>query len=361
MKLLVFKVNQLGDNVVFLPALQHLVERFPDWQVSIITSNLAAPLYRTTLPTVNVLTFETLQFNTLWKSPAILLNQIRKMRSLQPDVCLVTNDQGNVANFIARLTPASIRIGPDFSDIHLGFLLSHRVHLDPSDSTAQHNWQLVQSLLGNLNLPPLPLTPSPPNLEAFGKDPHGAIVIHPEASLPYQHWPLASYLHLANLLSKTHSVIWVCNTLAPPGDLNPNIQIRNPDSLASLISCLAGASFFVGNNSGPMHLASALAIPAVIPCGPSALNWDPEWNRHHMELLREPLLPCQPCDTVRKAAKSCKNTDSPLACLKRWSAETVHAKILSRLKSSQSKPPLQNHNSHARPPQTPDSPLEPQH
>ena len=45
MKLLVFKLNHLGDNVVLLPGLQALRARFPDWQLTIITTPELRALY----------------------------------------------------------------------------------------------------------------------------------------------------------------------------------------------------------------------------------------------------------------------------------------------------------------------------
>jgi ADP-heptose:LPS heptosyltransferase len=44
MNLALFKVNNLGDNIVFLPVVQALRKRFPDWRLMVFTSPAAAEL-----------------------------------------------------------------------------------------------------------------------------------------------------------------------------------------------------------------------------------------------------------------------------------------------------------------------------
>ena len=45
MKIVVFKANHLGDNVVFLSGIQALRARFPDWQLTIVTTPNERVLY----------------------------------------------------------------------------------------------------------------------------------------------------------------------------------------------------------------------------------------------------------------------------------------------------------------------------
>jgi heptosyltransferase-2 len=336
MRCLIFKINQLGDNVVFLSSLQELLKRDSDCQISLVTSPLAAPLYQTTLPQIRLLTYPTTDFNSAWKNPLRLLNLAKTLRAEAPDACLVANDQGNVAHLLARLSGAPLRIGPLNPHLPLRPLLTHRVPLDPKATTARHNWHLISEFLHLRGLGRLEGTPPPPDLSAFGVDPHGTVVIHPEASRAYQRWPAERYLALANHLAETSSmrVTWIHYSDHPPHTLHPTIRLLQPPDLATLVRCLAGARFFIGNNSGPMHLASALGIPSVIPIGPSAYNWDPEWHREGFDLLREPVLPCQPCDSFQGPVGVCRHSIQPMQCLDRWSVNAVYDRVIQRLTSS---------------------------
>jgi ADP-heptose:LPS heptosyltransferase len=332
--LLIFKVNQLGDNVVFLPLVQSLFARLSDWKIRLVTSPVAAPLYRTTLPQIELIVHETGPFNRAWRHPAWLAALIREFRRHPADTCLLGNDQGNVAHLLSRVTGASLCVGPHIPGRWLGPLLHERVPGVPDESAAMQNWQLGQRLLATLGQPALTARPPAPDLSGFGKADHGAILIHPGASRPYQRWPLERFVELANHLSESQATLWIHQGHEAEKRLAPAVARVTPGSLPEFIRCLAGARLFVGNNSGPMHLASALGVPGVIPSGPSSFNWDPEWHRDRFDLLREPLLPCQPCDKPAGPVGRCLNRDQPMACLERWSVTSVHQRVMGRLKES---------------------------
>src|SRR5262245_17467722 len=101
MRLLIFKVNQLGDNVVFLPVAQWLEKFLPGSKITILTSPTAAPLYESCAPNLRVLAEPTSEFNGAWKHPVTLVRLRRLVRECRPDACLVANDQSSVAHLLA--------------------------------------------------------------------------------------------------------------------------------------------------------------------------------------------------------------------------------------------------------------------
>ena len=57
---------------------------------------------------------------------------------------------------------------------------------------------------------------------------------------------------------------------SPEDDLTPFRQYRTLQaSLSDLKSLLATATLFVGNDSGPAHMAAAFGVPSVVLFGPS--------------------------------------------------------------------------------------------
>lgn len=46
MRVVIFKFNHLGDNVVFLPVVQQLRRQFSDWDLVLLTTPTEAELYR---------------------------------------------------------------------------------------------------------------------------------------------------------------------------------------------------------------------------------------------------------------------------------------------------------------------------
>lgn len=320
MTLLIFKVNQLGDTVVFLPVVQSLVAAHPDWRIVVLTSPTAARLYEVACPQVELRVFETKAFNGAWRHPWQLPGMAAELRALQPDACLLGDDQGNVAHLLARLSGAKLCVGPATPHVRLNGLLHTRVEPDPGGTVAAHNWRIARAKFA------LPETMPAPDLAAFGSDASGAIVIHSGASREYQRWPLRNYIDLANRLAKTHEVRWIVQ--GNETGLDNAVQRVKTESLDELVRVIAGAKLFVGNNSGPMHIACACGTPGVIMIGPSSPRWDPVWNGEKFDLLREPRLSCQPCDSPTRPVNFCTNVQAPMACLNRWTVDAVHERVV---------------------------------
>ena len=73
--------------------------------------------------------------------------------------------------------------------------------------------------------------------------------------------------------------------LAGPAD-DPALRdfrvIRNAP-LAEVKSVMAGAQLFIGNDSGPAHIAAAFGVPVVVLFGPSdPVNWAPWRTEGHV-------------------------------------------------------------------------------
>lgn len=326
MRLLIFKVNQLGDNVVFLPVVQQIAREHPGWHITVCTSPVAAALYQTACPGVEVHEFITQEFNKAWRHPLRLLGLMRKFIAAPQDACLLGNDQGNVAHLLAWLTGAPRSAGPFIAERYLGRLLHQRVPLDLTQPDPWQNWCIARALV-----PDLPEQIPPPDLSAFGREEHGGIFIHAGASREYKKWPLENFIHLANRLSAQAKVVWMNQGADAEDRLAPDVQRVSQGTLAGLIRQIAGARLFIGNNSGPMNLAAALGIPGIIFNGPSTAAWDPYWHRDQFEILRDPALPCQPCDQPTRPVNACSNIAEPMACMKRWSVERVHEMAMKKL------------------------------
>lgn len=102
-------------------------------------------------------------------------------------------------------------------------------------------------------------------------------VLHPVAATAEKTWPAERFLAVASHLEQVHGLEPVF--IAGPGeDLSHFARFRTSAgaSLNETKALLAGASIFVGNDSGPAHMAAALGIPVVVLFGPSdPVIWAP--------------------------------------------------------------------------------------
>ena len=102
----------------------------------------------------------------------------------------------------------------------------------------------------------------------------GFAVIHPFAGSPKKRWPLERFQELARRLAHSMPVEWC----AGPEDDLPGA--RRFDDLYDLACWLATARIYIGNDSGPTHLAAAVGTPVVALFGPSdPAVWAPRGPR----------------------------------------------------------------------------------
>ena len=325
MTILVSKVNQLGDNVVFLPVVQYLRQALPSARIIVATSPAAAELYERCVPKVELIQQPTVEFNGAWKRPWKLAHFWRQWRAVRPGAVLLGDDQGNVAQLLAATCGARDSVGPLRPQQLANRLLSHRVSLNAASLIAHQNWHLLRYLADRLAVE-APSSPPAPNLSGMirGDAPASGLVIHAGASRPYKRWPLERYVALANALAVQHSVTWVDQGEGPvEAGLHPQVQRFQPSTLSTFVTLLAKAQLFIGNNSGPMNIAAALGLRSVIFNGPSPAIWDPAWHRDQFLLIQDPTLACQPCDPVTHPVNECRNLKEPLACMNRWTVEVI--------------------------------------
>jgi ADP-heptose:LPS heptosyltransferase len=114
-------------------------------------------------------------------------------------------------------------------------------------------------------------------------------VLQPEARLATMQWPAEKFAEIARWLQKEHGVASVVNLLTWDGRAAAEMRsklrevaiIPEPLNLRELIALISGASLFIGNDSGPVHLAAALGKPSVVVYGPTnPVQWRP-WHTEH--------------------------------------------------------------------------------
>jgi ADP-heptose:LPS heptosyltransferase len=113
-------------------------------------------------------------------------------------------------------------------------------------------------------------------------------VLHPFASEPDKTWPAERFLAVAEHLRDKAGLEPVF--LAGPADDPAAFQkfrTYQGAPLAQVKSLLAGAQLFIGNDSGPAHIAAAFGVPVVVLFGSSdPVNWAP-W-RTEAQVLTNP-------------------------------------------------------------------------
>lgn len=326
---LIFKVNQLGDNVVFLPAIQRLAREAAFSRLVLWTTPLAAPLYRNISGPLRLEISSREEFYPAWKSPRALLDLTIRARAPKADLALVAEDMGNTAYLLALLSGAKRRIGIRPPYLKVPLAITDDLQLLPDAPAAEKAWALGRALADSAGGRPWPRTPPAPDLShlILPEKKSFDVLIHPGASRSYQRWHASRYAELATRLSGKFRV-GVFQTPEWPTIAGEEFEVLQPQSLDELVSHIANTSIFVANNSGPMHIASGLGTPSVILVGPSARSWNPYWYADRFLILRDENLPCIACDPPGlPILETCTNRVDPMACMKFWTVDTVESHV----------------------------------
>jgi heptosyltransferase-3 len=101
-------------------------------------------------------------------------------------------------------------------------------------------------------------------------------VIHPFASAPEKTWPAERFLAVAAQLQA--SGLEPIILAGPADDAAPfdDFQVFRNAPLDHVKRLMPGAALFLGNDSGPAHIAAAFGVPVVVLFGPSdPVTWAP--------------------------------------------------------------------------------------
>lgn len=117
------------------------------------------------------------------------------------------------------------------------------------------------------------------------------VVIHPTASHPEKTWSRPKFRALAQVLSQrgySPSFIVLPDELAAWRDKEAqhSTPVHAFDSLGGVAGWVAEADWFIGNDSGPAHLASALGVPtlSLFMRRGLAQTWHPGWAPNRVVL-----------------------------------------------------------------------------
>ncbi len=125
-------------------------------------------------------------------------------------------------------------------------------------------------------------------------------VIHPLAATDDKTWPADHFLQVAGFVQQVAGLEPVFIG-APGEDLSRFAQFRTVNGpLDGTKTLIAGARLFIGNDSGPAHIAAAFGVPTTVLFGPSdAEIWAP-WRTDSAVLKAEPISQITPAEVFGK-------------------------------------------------------------
>ena len=179
------------------------------------------------------------------------------------------------------------------------FLTQPLVRPDPRAHRYEH-WRVMARAL-ELELPVREKLPFPPPRAA------AEILIHTGAGQPVRVWPLERYRNLVQRLrQENYTVQVVCDADQRNWWLEAGeSKVATPGTVAELLELANRAGAFIGNDSGPGHLAAFCGVPTFTLFGPQLPEWFAPLHPA-AQVIEGKACPYKPCsDYCRFAEPIC--------------------------------------------------------
>jgi lipopolysaccharide heptosyltransferase II len=154
-------------------------------------------------------------------------------------------------------------------------------------------------------------------VRSFGK----FAVVFPGTNWETKRWPVEHFAALAGQLKSRFGLATVAAGSTEEFGLckqvGAHLNLAGRTSLKQLIALLRHAAIVIANDSGPMHIASALSRPLVTLFGPTNPVRTGPYGRDDSVIRLE--IPCSPCYSRRCSHQSCLRlleVESVLAAVK---------------------------------------------
>jgi heptosyltransferase-2 len=287
-KVLIRATNWVGDAIMALPALRAVRLRFPEAEIAIVARPYVADIYRDQAICNQLIAYDPNSQHAGFSGRERLATELRAQKF---DVALLLQNAFDAA-WLAWRANIPERIG--YARDGRSFLLTKALPVPRHEEIPPHEkfyyLELVrragwldcvedESLI-TLNVPDEKRRSAAEFLHKFGVRP-GIRRIAIGAGASYgsaKCWPPSRFAEVANRLqSEAEADIILFGTTAEENVSaaiasamrRPPIDLTGKTSIADLPALLSQCHLFIGNDSGAMHVASAVGLPIVAVFGPT--------------------------------------------------------------------------------------------
>lgn len=325
LKLLVIEVWNLGDLAIATPFLRAAAERF---DVTLLAKPYALDMQRRFWPRIKIRPFNApwtgfSQKYYVWRWPWMEMLRLRRSLVAEdfdigvsahrapagiPTLSLGGDPRDHL---LLKMIGARERIG--FPNIGSSMFLTKCLPRPAPESHSYDSWRAVGQAIG-VELPPRDQLPPPPRrLETV-------VLIHTGARHPVRVWPLENYRRVAAKLRALGLRVQIACNPEQAGwwKQNGEADVASPTTVAALIELTDRAGVFIGNDSGPGHIAALCGVPTFTIFGPQL----PEWfvpSHPGAEYMEGKPCPFKPCSDYCRFPKP--------FCIQELAEETVWRQV----------------------------------
>jgi lipopolysaccharide heptosyltransferase I len=335
-RILIIRLSGIGDVVHTLPLLGALRKRYPRAYIAWLVQKKAEQLLLGHPYLDELIVFE----RDTWISG--LLPLIKKLREKRFDLVVDSHGQFRSGLF-AYITGAKARLGFNAKDSREFNSLFINLKAPPFPG----NWHAVERYLALAGLLGAEIekkefiiqigNPEKEYIERFltkeGIEKEELVIaLNPGSSWKSKIWPGRKYAHLADILIKKFKAKVVL--LWGPGEEKLIASITNSmkeepiiaprTDLKQLTFLISRCTLFIGSDSAPLHIASAVSIPAIGLYGPTDAQRNGPYGSRNVVIKKDiNMLSCP-----RKGCRRCRRND----CMELITVEEVVKQVENKIK-----------------------------
>jgi len=308
-RILIIRIAPLGETVLMTPVIRVLRQAFPDAYIACMVDPIRRDLVSGN-PNLN----EVIPYKR--SVPKLIYSMVK--RSFQMAVVLQPTFRLVLHTFLAKI-PVRVGFETNFGGRRL-------LRLAVPNNTDQHETDRYLDVVRGLGIYPPSDEPeifvdqgtqmwASEFLAAAKIDLKRPLIgLNPGAGATYRRWPKEGFAKVANLLYEVYNA-QICITAGTREGALPceaaRLMAVDPlivtgTTTMQLAAIIQKCNLFVSNDTGPMHLSTALKTPTVALFGASDPHrWGPIWPQH--KVVARSTLEDITVDEVFTAAQECLN------------------------------------------------------
>lgn len=309
-KILVVRLDHLGDLVMSTPFFKKLRELYPAAEIHLLADAQYLTIFEGDPRFDQLIPIEDHWLSR--RGPVRwfrLFQQALDLRKVGYD--LGFDLRGDIRSIFFFLYLAGVKFRVSYGVRGGNFLLNHSPLYPHRTHEITKNLALLSSFANKEITPEAPSLEVDPEvkkmmiskLDALGRDPSKKLIaVHLGAGYPSKQWGIEKFESLLeNILDLgSYQILLVGqkDEIAPKKeflDLGNVINCLGQTSLRELVSLISLADFFIGNDSGPAHLASAVNVPVLaVFSGTNRVEEFRPWGERSQIIHKD--LECSPCE-----------------------------------------------------------------
>lgn len=320
-RILVIRLDHIGDLLFATPVFRTIKAAYPEVRLDVLVNRQNKDIVKDNPFVDEIMTYDTPWFKRKSKRVIKIKEFIRLAKALRKENYDIGIDlRGDLRHIIFMLL-ANIRYKVGYGITGGGFLLDEEVSYYPQVHEVEHNLDLLRAIgIECVNKKSEFFIPDEHKnfAEEFcakndlGKEDF-IVCIHPGAGYPSKRWVSKRWAQLIDRLIREFRariiIVGTSEDKATSGNIkkmvkNKIIDAVDKTSLGDLAALFGKTKLFIGTDSGPSHIASAVNTPSIILYSGTndAKQWAPLGKK---VFVIQKDVPCKGCERLKCANNIC--------------------------------------------------------